>query len=101
MTTTTWSGCDNTMTIIPDTSTSYDMRFELGMNPKYTVYTKIVDTVWGNSEGQDPDLNLADGTVHRNPTKHMSIPWLYTIEVDAQNADNPSERAKLSILYQY
>jgi hypothetical protein len=31
----------------------------------------------------------------------VSRPYLYTIEVDAENQVNPSERAKLSILYQY
>jgi hypothetical protein len=31
----------------------------------------------------------------------MSYPYLYTIEVDAENTANPSERAKFSILYQY
>jgi hypothetical protein len=29
------------------------------------------------------------------------MPYLYTIEVDAMNKDNPSERARYSILYQY
>jgi len=31
----------------------------------------------------------------------VSIPYLYTVEVNAENRDNPSERAKLSVLYQY
>jgi hypothetical protein len=31
----------------------------------------------------------------------MKMPYLYTMEMQAQAVANPSERAKLSILYQY
>jgi len=97
--TTTWSNCDNTMTIIPGIATSYDMQFELGMNPTYTVYTKIVDTIEGNSGGGE-ELSI-QGVVSSGEITVVSIPYLFTVEVNAENAANPSERAKLSILYQY
>jgi hypothetical protein len=54
----------------------------------------------GNSGG-DEGL-LKGGVVHSTGEINVaSIPFLYTIEVDAQNQTNPAERAKLSILYQY
>jgi hypothetical protein len=57
-TSTSWGSIDNSITIDPDVSSSYDMRIDLGT---YRVYTKIVDTVEGNSgadEGPVPILNM-------------------------------------------
>ncbi|MFA6054275.1 MAG: hypothetical protein WC769_02750 [Thermodesulfovibrionales bacterium] len=98
-----WSAdCDSSMSIIPGTTTSYDMRYELPGNPtNYTVYAKIVDTVEGNSPA-DKGLG-GEGVVVSGGgvVTVMKMPYLYTIEMDAQAVTNPSERAKLSILYQY
>ena len=79
------------------------MSFDLGASPypTYRVYTKIVDTVEGNS---GPDTGLMKGGVvslGQGEVQVVSRPYLYTIEVDAENSANPSERSKLSILYQY
>jgi hypothetical protein len=98
-----WSAdCNSTMSIIPGTATSYDMQYELPGSPtNYTVYAKIVDTVEGNSPA-DKGLG-GEGVVVSGggEVTVVSRPYLYTIEVDAENRTNPSERAKLSILYQY
>ncbi|MCX7793153.1 MAG: hypothetical protein N2257_01920 [Thermodesulfovibrionales bacterium] len=77
---------------------TYDVRFDIGT---YRVYAKIVDTVEGNSGG-DEGL-IKGGVVESNPGEVavMSIPYLYTIEILSQRIDNPSERAKLSVLYEY
>lgn len=100
--TSNWSAdCDRTMSIIPGTATSYDMQFELGTGPTYIVYAKIVDTVEGNSpidQGLGGEGVVVAGT---GVVTVMKMPYLYTMEMDAQDATNPSERAKLSILYQY
>lgn len=104
--TNTWAGfgCDSSLDIItdplPDADT-YDMILQLGNNPAYTVYAKIVDTVVGNS-GKDEGL-LKTGVVISNPGEVtvVSIPYLYTIEIVSENAANPMERSRLSLLYQY
>jgi hypothetical protein len=105
---TNWNDCTDyanatSLTIDPTVPASYDMTFQLGAAPfpTYTVYAKIVDTVEGNSGG-DEGL-LKGGVVTSNPGEVtvVSVPYLYTIEIDSQNAANPQERAKLSILYQY
>jgi hypothetical protein len=99
--TSSWpAACNNFLTIDPDTQSTYDMQFDVGTAPTYRVYAKIADTVMGNSGG-DEGL-LKGGVVHSTGEINVaSIPFLYTIEVDAQNQTNPAERAKLSILYQY
>lgn len=92
-----WSGCNSSIAIDPITPTSYDMTFVLG---SYTVFGKIVDTAVGNS-GTDEGL-LKDGTVNASgEITPMSLPYLYTVEIDAEGTANPSERAKLSVLYRY
>ena len=94
--------CSNSLAVDPNTQSTYDMRFDLGGGPfpAYRVFAKIVDTVEGNSGG-DEGL-LRHGVVSSTgEVTVMSIPYLYTIEIDAENQGNPSERAKLSILYQY
>jgi hypothetical protein len=102
--TTSWSSaCDSTMSISPGTATSYDMSYDLGSSPypTYRIFAKIVDTVEGNSA---PTTGLGgEGVVSSSSSEVtvMSMPYLYTIEMDAENKDNPSERAKLSILYEY
>lgn len=90
--------CDNTLTINTNNQSTYDVRFDLG---NYRVYSKISDTVEGNS-GADEGL-LKTGVVLTNPgeIQVQNIPYYYTIEVDAQHTTNPAERAKLSVLYQY
>lgn len=92
-------GCDKSMTI---SSSSNDMYFDLGTSPNiYRVYSKIVDTVEGNSGGDEGLLGKGVVSSGSGEVTVVSRPYLYTIEVDAENRDNASERAKLSILYQY
>lgn len=98
-----WSGCNSSTTINSADSTTYDMTFQLGTNPAYTGYVKIVDTVWGNSSSSSEDLGCGQGVAGNCAELNPShVPFLYTIEVDAQNPNNPAtERAKLSVMYQF
>ncbi len=95
------ASCNSSLTITPGTTSTYDMTFQLGVSPTYTVYSKIVDTVEGNSGGDEGLLKSGVVSSNTGEVTVMSKPYLHTIEVDAQNAANPDERAKYSILYQY
>ena len=95
--TTTWAGLDNTMTINPTDNTSYDMRVDLGI---YRVYTKVVDTIDGNS-GADLGLEKFGTGSGSGEVTVVSVPYLYTIEVLAQSVNNPTDRSRVSVLYQY
>ena len=101
--TSTWSGaCNSSITIDPEIPTSYDMVFDLGIiGTTYRVYAKIVDTVEGNTGG---DTGLWKSGVVSASTGEVAAqtrPYLYTIEMVAENPYNPDERSKLSVLYQY
>lgn len=94
----TWVGLDNAITIDPATPSTYDMRIDLGA---YRVYTKIVDTVDGNSGADEGLLKSAVVNSGSGEVTVVSVPYLYTIEVLSQSQVNPTERSKLSVLYQY
>lgn len=92
------AGVDNTVAIDPDNTATFDMSFDLG---DYRVYSKIVDTVEGNS-GALTDLSKdAVTTSGTGEVVVVSMPYLYTIEELTQSTVNPNERVKFSILYQY
>lgn len=96
------TSCDKSVAINPSQSTSYDMFVDLPSGTgTYRVYAKIVDTLVGNSSG-DTGL-IKSGVVNANAGEvpAMNIPYVYTIEVDAENPNNTAERAKYSILYLY
>jgi len=94
----TWGGLDNASTINPAVATSYDMTIDLG---SYRVYTKIVDTVDGNSGADEGLIKTAVVNAGSGEVTVVSVPYLYTIEVLSQSTTNPTERSKLSILFQY
>lgn len=93
-----WAGADTSSGIDPAVISSYDMRFDLGT---YRIYSKIVDTVEGNSGADTGLVNTGVVNAGSGEIIVMNIPYLYTIEELTENPVNSSERAKLSVLYQY
>ncbi len=91
-----------------DPKTSPDITFTLqgrgaGFQP-FKVYTKIVDTVTGNSDTSGTQtLYSADAVAASGSgiiaTQH--IPYMYSMEVQGERKDNPVERANLEVLYAY
>lgn len=91
--------CDNTIVINPLVATSFDFRFDLG---SYRVYSKIVDTVEGNSAAS-VGLETANSVANSGTgeVQVFQMPFLYTIEILSERAGNPAERSRVSVLYQY
>ncbi len=101
----TGGGVDITM----DPTAWPDMQFETpsltGM-PAYRVFVKIVDTVEGNSANTGlvtvGELYGAGVTnANSGEVSPPHVPYLYRVEVQAQDANNPRERARYSGLYVY
>lgn len=93
------ASCNNSLTIDPTVPATYDLSVDLG---SYRSYTKIVDTVQGNTGGSEGLRGRQ--VVGANEGGGITVPYYYTIEVDAENMSQPAdkrERAKLSILYEY
>lgn len=100
--TSSWTGCSSSMIIDPTNPATYDLKYEIGAGTKYNVYAKIVDATEGNTAGGGESLfNRGVVSANTGEVTTMSMPYLYTIEVDAENATNSAERAKLTVLYQY
>lgn len=95
------TGCDSTL----DAKTLADIKLTLsgttGSQP-FDVYTKIVDTVMGNSNTSGvvlEGMGTADSSGGVITAQHF--PYLYTIEVQGERQNNPAERAEFEVLYAY
>ena len=97
-----WSAsCEDSLIIDSADSATYDMSFDLGSSPTYSIYSKIVDTVKGNT-GDDPEVDRSNGVVNSAADiPGMPVPLIYTIEVVAQAQTGTAEKCRISMLYQY
>jgi len=81
---------------------TYDFSFDFASTGfTYTAFAKIVETIEGNSGGDEGLIGKGVIASGSGEITVLSIPYFYTIEVDAENAANPNERAKISVLYEY
>jgi len=84
---------------------SADLKFTLGVAPQtFDVYAKIVDTVPGNTNTSNLNIegdlqSLSVTTAKADMTPHY--PFLYRVEIRAQSTLNPRERSRISLLYAY
>ncbi|KKM61676.1 hypothetical protein LCGC14_1529360 [marine sediment metagenome] len=102
------AACDPLVTIDTSDDQTYDYKFELAA---YTIYTKIVNTIEGNtSAGGRSQQWVTTGVVTAGgggaggggSIEVVPVPYLYTIELDARKGTRAdAEKAKLSVLYQY
>lgn len=102
------SSCSKTM----DPKDNPDMTFVLksgltGLtsNPGFKVYTKIVGTpVKGNTDKADkPNLRKGENVIESAEIEGtgVTIPTTYRLEVQAEQENNPREKANISVLYAY
>jgi len=98
-----WTSCvANDSSIEP--TTNPDLQFELS---NFTIFTKLVDTVEGNTASGG--LVTGGGTLGGSGVITATvgivspprIPYLYRVEVLAQDTNNPRERSRYSVLYAY
>ncbi len=102
-----WDDTCNALTVIdPGDETTYDFKFDLG---SYTIYSKIVNTIEGNTGPRKTSASFvtqgvvtAGGGGGAGSYDVVQVPYLYTIEMDARRGTSTnSEKARLSVLYQY
>ncbi len=100
-----WSSCAGARSTTIDADQTPDFTFTLpgvAAGQTFTVYTKIIDTVKGNTEeggiggklGGSGVVSSQEGEITPPPS-----PSLYRIEVQAQNTNGPEQRSKSSVLY--
>jgi len=100
--TTNWPvGCDSAL----DAKTSADIKLTLsgtsGSQP-FDVYSKIVDTVVGNTNISGvvlEGMGTAESASGVITSQHF--PYMYTIMFQGERQNNPAERAEFEVLYAY
>lgn len=105
-----WGNCGGlALDVSANPTASPDLRFETPAVPgmqSYRVFVKIVDTVAGNSQTggivtQGELYGAGVTTSNAGEVTPPHIPYLYRVEVQAEDANNPRERARYTGLYVY
>ncbi len=103
-----WTACTGARATTIDaftTPASEDFKFDLpgpSTGQTFTVYAKILDTVKGNTAESGIGGKLGGSGVVSSQEGEITppaVPSLYRIEVQAQDATNPQQRSKYSVLY--
>ncbi|ABQ25998.1 hypothetical protein [Geotalea uraniireducens] len=99
-----WTNCPQGST----TKLAYDMPDTTivlrGLSENYKIYSKIVDTTVGNTDGSGltERYTSGDGVTGKGAgVDPVRVPYLYTVEIQAEGAVNPKEKAQLEVLYAY
>lgn len=102
-----WTSCSGDRALTIDADKTPDFKFDTNPTdpavPNFRVYAKIIDTVKGNTqEGGLGDGKLGGTGVVSSQEGEITPPpnpSLYRIEIQAQDASNPEQRSKYSVLY--
>lgn len=99
-----WPSCTNGTDMNPKHNA--DVTFDLTgtANQRYTIYSKIVDTVKGADYLNPGGAPLLGGGVAESGGGSMGIPlqhFVYRIEVTGEKKLNPAEQGNISVLYEY
>jgi hypothetical protein len=97
-----WIGCNKDIEIDAANNATYDIRAKLlGTNTSYYCYGKIVSATEGNSGSGNEIVRTSGVVAIGGSSPVVPNPFLYTIEVMAEQVNNPKERCRYSILFEY
>jgi hypothetical protein len=100
-----WStNCSAANATIVDPKVAPDVKFELNgqSGNKYVVYSKIVDTIPGTPYlPPGPQLEGGGVTAPGGTGTSSGQHYVYRMEISGERKVNPSEKAEVSILYEY
>ncbi|WP_370514331.1 hypothetical protein [Geobacter sp. FeAm09] len=93
------AGCSNT----PNPKQNYDMSFTMAAvkGSPFVVYSKIVDTVKGNSDTSGLQLEGSGVAESSTVLTPQSIPYIYRMELQGERQNNPMAQANIEVLYAY
>ena len=98
--TSTWpSACSSTMN--PASGPDFQLSLPGTNNTPFTVYSKIVDTVPGNTDMSGVQLLGTGVTEQQNVINPQHLPYVYRIETVAVRSTNAAEKSSVSVLYAY
>lgn len=86
-----------------DLRAARDFSFQLqatGGQP-YSIYTKIIDTIVGNTDTSGLQLEGAGVAESTSVLSPQHVPYVYRVEVQGERENNPSAQANIEVLYAY
>lgn len=101
-----WAGCanyDQAHSANPKESPDITFTLTSTNGQPFRVYSKIVDTVQGNSNTSEVTLeggSAADSS-GSGGVLVQHFPYMYSMEVQGERQNNPTERARFEVLYAY
>jgi hypothetical protein len=88
-------------TMNPTISPDFQLTLPGTNSTPFTVYSKIVDTVTGNTDTSGVNLQGSGVTESSSYIAPQHYPYIYRIEIQAERQQNPLEKSELSVLYGY
>src|ERR1039457_5963652 len=70
-------------------------------NVPFTVYSKVVDTIAGNTDMGGLRLGGSGVAESQSAVSPQHVPYIYRIEIVAERSSNAFEKSEVSVLYAY
>lgn len=101
-----WAGCadyDQARSANPKDSPDITFTLSSSNGQPFRVFSKIIDTVSGNSNTSEVSLEggSAAETSGSGGVAVQHFPYMYSMEVQGERQNNPTERARFEVLYAY
>lgn len=98
-----WTACGaSSKSLNPKLDSDLTFKLQGTTGSGFNVYAKIVDTQPGNSDTSGLELDSGAGvTGTSSGVSPKHIPAMYRLETEGESADNPKEKAALTVLYAY
>ncbi|OGT98137.1 MAG: hypothetical protein A2079_02480 [Geobacteraceae bacterium GWC2_48_7] len=97
--TSSWEGCSTGSDPKASPDITYTMQASSG-NP-FTVYSKIVDTVSGNTDVSGLQLEGAGVAESQSVLTPQHFPYIYKVEIQGERQTNSTAKANIEVLYAY
>ena len=91
--------CSNTLN--PTTTPDITLTLPATNGTQFSVYSKIVDTVPGNTDSSGLQLEGAGVAESNTIIVPQHFPYVYRLEIQGQRTVNPAEKSNISVLYAY
>lgn len=98
--TTDWTAACNSG-LSAKTASDFVFRLQSTGGAPYAVYSKIVDTVVGNTDMSGLQLEGAGVAETLSVITPQHIPFVYRMEIQTERAQNAYEQSNISVLYAY
>lgn len=94
------SGCSSSTTPKANADFMFQLPSATGGQP-YAIYSKIVDTIFGNTDQSGLQLEGAGVAESLSVITPQHVPYVYRLEIQAEKTTNATEQANMSVLYAY